>query len=212
MKPRVNRSHASTRQLRRVSVDHDREPMDLAGYVDEVPGLCDICRSSDMALHIPIAGTSTASASDGKLRSVFLVWMTRSRCARGAFSPNSLLMPARSDNLVDVWDVFRGSRIASSGKPECIRMDEGGEWEMKLGRTPARNLALGPGFGARAIREMVLLVAFTTDWRQAIDFRASRSPLRLWRLETLLSASGSAVNQLVICSNPADLFGRGVWR
>ena len=41
---------------------------------------------------------------------------------------NSPLIPVRSENLREAWDARCGSRATIFGDPECIRIDEGGEW------------------------------------------------------------------------------------
>ena len=45
-----------------------QQAMCLANCMDELSGLCEICRASDEASRIPIAGTSTVSARTEKLQ------------------------------------------------------------------------------------------------------------------------------------------------
>ena len=63
----VKRGHASARQLKRVLVDLDGQNMHLADSVDEVSERCEVCRSCDKAPHVPIAGTTAVSMSDGNV-------------------------------------------------------------------------------------------------------------------------------------------------
>ena len=53
----VNWGHASARHLKTVLVAPDGSPMGSGPHVDEVLEQCEICRVSDRAAHIPIAGT-----------------------------------------------------------------------------------------------------------------------------------------------------------
>ena len=47
--------------------DIDGETMGSVSYVDVVLDQCEICRASEKASRVPIAGTTTASAFDEKL-------------------------------------------------------------------------------------------------------------------------------------------------
>ena len=61
MKLRVNRGHASTRQIRRVLVASEEANLHLPRHIGEVLGRCDVCRFLDRAPPLHIAGTPTAS-------------------------------------------------------------------------------------------------------------------------------------------------------
>ena len=47
--------------------DADGESKGLLGCVDEASQQCDVCRPSDKAPHLPIAGASSASSVDDEL-------------------------------------------------------------------------------------------------------------------------------------------------
>ena len=68
MRPYVDWGHASACQLKQVLADSGGGTMGLTNYVGEVLGQCGICRAVDGAPHFRIAGTSTASALNGKLQ------------------------------------------------------------------------------------------------------------------------------------------------
>ena len=99
----------------------------LVQYEDEVVGNCDVCRAFDSAPSIPVAGTSSVSASNEKLQ-IDLLFLGDIIVLHvlDLLSRYSLLAPARSKNPEEVWDAFCNSWIAVFGKPRIIQMGEGG--------------------------------------------------------------------------------------
>ena len=62
----VNGGHSSALHVERVLADCDGETAGLVNYVASELEHCEICRAIQKTPHIPIAGTSTASARTGK--------------------------------------------------------------------------------------------------------------------------------------------------
>ena len=104
--------------------------MHLANCVDEVSEQRGICRAFDKAPHVPVAGTSTVSMSNGNLQ-VDLVFPANLIALRAMqISPQySLIAPARPKNAQEGWAALSGTRIGVFGQPQRIQMDEGGEWK-----------------------------------------------------------------------------------
>ena len=65
MKPRVNPGHASAQQLKRESVDSERDHMHLIICVDEVLAQCEVSQTLEKAPRVPAVGTSTAATASG---------------------------------------------------------------------------------------------------------------------------------------------------
>ena len=88
----------------------------------------------------------------------------------------------------EAWGVFRSSRIAIFGGPNCIQMIEGSKWgnENRLARGTRNRLAAGDKFPSGQILPEVQ-----------------------WRLDTLLSASGYSAQRPALGSNPANAVGFG---
>ena len=68
MKFHVNWGRVSAHQLKRVLVDSDGGNSHLVNYVAGVLEHCEICRASDMAPRVPIAGTCAVSTFKEKVR------------------------------------------------------------------------------------------------------------------------------------------------
>ena len=64
--------HASVRRLKWFPVDADGDSQRLLGCVSGVLGPCEVCRASEEAPHLPVAGTSAAPPFNEKLQVVLL--------------------------------------------------------------------------------------------------------------------------------------------
>ena len=125
----VNRGHASAQQLKRTMAEADGKAGKLIPSAGDVVRECEICRASDAAPAIPVAGTSHVSSFNEKVRAdlLFLGDLVALRVI-DHFPRYSLSVPVRPGNPEGVWDAFCDSRIAVFGKPRLIQMDAGGEW------------------------------------------------------------------------------------
>ena len=93
----------------------------MANYVDGVLENCDVCRGSDKAPHVPIAGTSTVSMFSEKVQPGLLVLGDIIVLhAMDMFSKYTPPLPAQPENLLEVWDVFCGGRLGAFGPPKSI--------------------------------------------------------------------------------------------
>ena len=111
-------------------MDSEGQTMGLASYVDGVLGQCEIYRALHKAPQVPIAGASKISGLDEKLlERPPLTDDAIPLRAMDARSTCPLLTPVRARNLREVWAYSHSTRVATFGRPKCIRMDEGGEWE-----------------------------------------------------------------------------------
>ena len=101
----------------------------LATHVDAALGDCDVWRVFDKAPHVPIAGTSTASALNEEVRAdpLSLDDITALR-AMDMPSKCSLLLPDQSRAAVG-WDVSCSGWLGIFGPPKTIQMDDGGRTE-----------------------------------------------------------------------------------
>ena len=92
--------------------------MHLASCVDEVLGQSDVRRSLGAAPHLPIAGASTVSMLNEKLRMdlLFLDVLIAFR-VMDVFSRYSLLIPASPKKPKGSWDASRSARIGMLGQP-----------------------------------------------------------------------------------------------
>ena len=117
MKLHLNCGHAPAQQENRALVDSDGESMHLVNHVGEVLEQREACRASDEASRAPKAGTSTVSSFLDDVIALHVM---------GAFSKYSSLLPIRSTNPQEAWDVFCNPRIGIFGRPKSIQMDEGG--------------------------------------------------------------------------------------
>ena len=129
MKPHVIWGRASATHLKRVLVDSDGGMPHLATHVEAVPGNCDVCRAFNKALNGPIAGTTTVSSLNEKVK-VGLLFLDDPVVAHAMdiISKCTPLHPVQPKNPQEVWDVFCAGRRGTFGPPECIQMDGGGEW------------------------------------------------------------------------------------
>ena len=91
----------------------------LVDQVGKVLETCDVCRACDKAPHVPIAGTTTASAVNEKVQ-VDLLFLDDLLVvhAMDIFSKYSLLRPAQSENPQEVWDVFCAGWLGTFGPPK----------------------------------------------------------------------------------------------
>ena len=129
----------------------------------------------------------------------------------------SLLISVRSKNPQEVWGVFGGLRVAIFGRLRCIKMDEWVEWGNEIRADPCsgRRIKLqfqGAGAHPRLLERRNGVASGFYDPLKVDDRFSSRQILSevLWRLNTLLSASGYPAFQLVSASGyPRTLFG---WR
>ena len=108
-------------KLRRALVDSGGGDMHLANYVDEVLQQRAVHRACDVAPHVPVAGTSTASTSKEDLEVDpspldDIIAFARNGC----ISKYSFWIPVRSENHLGFWDAFRNARIG------VMRVDKGG--------------------------------------------------------------------------------------
>ena len=133
MEPHVNSGHESATQLKRVLVDPDGGASHSVNHVDDVLGNCDVCRAFAGAPHVPIAGTSAVSMCNEEVQ-VDLLFLGDVVVAHAmdVFSKYSLLHPVQSENPQEVRGVFCAGWLPTFGRPKCIRMDEGGEWENEI--------------------------------------------------------------------------------
>ena len=211
----ANWGHASATQLERVLVDSDGGISQLANHVDRVLETPAVCRAFDKAPQIQIAGTTTLSAFNEKVQ-VDLLFLGDLIVmhAIDVFSKYSLLRPAQSGNLQEVWDVFCAGWLGTFGHPKCIQMDESGEWANKIwpDSCSERRIKLqfqgvgghpwllgrrkGPARGS--YNRLVEVDRFSN--------KTISSEVQ-WRLNATLSASGLPANQMVFASNPADSSG-----
>ena len=109
----VNWGHAPAERIRRALADSGGDNFHSLRHVDEVLGLCEVCRAFGRILLLPLAVPATVSM----------------------FNENSqvgLSFPARSKNPREVWDVCSSSRIGILEPPMCIRMDEGDERQSEI--------------------------------------------------------------------------------
>ena len=124
MKLHVNWGRASDQQSKRVLVDSDAGRVGLINFADEAPQQCEVCRLFEKVLHLPIAGTSTASYFQGELQMdlLFLDDVIASR-AINTYPKYFLLIPARPKAPLGRWDGPRSVRIAIFGRPRWIQME-----------------------------------------------------------------------------------------
>ena len=123
MRPRVSWGHASANQLKSVLVNSDGESMHSAHYAVEALETRDICRASDKAPCIRIAGTSRVSTPNAELQvDPSFSRDTASLCATHASPRYPPSIPVRPKNPKAVWGVFCSSRVAIFGRSERIRM------------------------------------------------------------------------------------------
>ena len=147
IKLHVNRGHASAQQLKRVSAYSGGDNMYIRTYANEVAEQCEVFRSSAQTPHVPVAGPPTASMFSEKSKED-LLFSRKIIALRAAdvFSEYSHLTPAISGNPLEVWDANCNSRIAVSGWPQGIQMDEGGKrgneaWRALRSQSPLEGFA-----------------------------------------------------------------------
>ena len=99
----------------------------LLHYVGEVLGRCEICRASDKAPHVPIAGTSTAAMFNEQVQ-VDLLFMDEIIALRAmdTVSEYSLFLSVQPETPQEVWEALCGGCLGIFGSPKNARGDEGG--------------------------------------------------------------------------------------
>ena len=92
----------------------------MVNHVNKVLGTCEVCRAFDKAPRIPIAGTTTVSAFNGKVQ-VDLLFLDDPIVvhAMDVFSKYPPLHPAKSENPQEVWGVFCAGWLGAFGPPKC---------------------------------------------------------------------------------------------
>ena len=90
-----------------MSADSDGGISHLANYVDEVLENCDVCRASEAAPRVPIAGTSAVSMFNEEVQ-VDLLFSDDLVAAHAmdVFSRYSLLRPDQAKNPQEVWGIL----------------------------------------------------------------------------------------------------------
>ena len=146
--------HASAQQSTRFLVHSDWEAMGLVSFADGVLEQREICHAFNEAPYTPIVWASAVTMFNGKLHvdPLFLADAIALR-AMGVPPKSHLSIPVHSKSPQEVWAVSRSSRIAVFGRPERIRMDEGGETANRSrtdSRTGRRIKFQFQGVGARA--------------------------------------------------------------
>ena len=181
MQPHVNRGHASAQQSISVLVDSDGGTMVLFGLTTEAPERFDVCRASDIAPHLPIAGTSTAPSFNEKFQAISPFFDDATALhALYVYPDNPFPIRVRPGNPLRAWGTTCTSRITISARATRIQMDGGGEWGGKFERILSRGVVLSSSFRERARAPgslgpaMELRAVFLVAWRLMLGFRARK--------------------------------------
>lgn len=144
---RVNWGHASAPQHRRVPADSGGGNKVLSDYADKALEQREACRALDEAPHSPLAGKSTVSTPNDKLRAdlSFLDDLIALR-AIDVFSNSSRRIPVRSKDPQEVWGALSSFCIGIFGQPRCKQMMREVNGDMKFGRISVQRAALRSNF------------------------------------------------------------------
>ena len=106
-------------------MDSDSGNLHPPHHVEEVLGRREICRASDRAPHVPVAGAPTVSMFHEKLRAdVLFLDDIVALHVTDVSSKNSPLIPVRSENPQKRRAVFSILWVGICGPRKRIRMDE----------------------------------------------------------------------------------------
>ena len=183
--------------------------MHLVNYVDAALEHCAVCRSFDKAPHARLAGISTISTFNGKLRGDLSPWgdimLYGELHSMDLYSEYPIPIPARSKNPREVRGALCIAWIGVSGQTEGIRTDEGDAWGNEILRGPLSESRIKLHFQAAGAHSWI------PERRNGLA-RGIHNPLpgdsRSAGEQVLPEVQWYSAYRMVFGSDPVDIFGR----